>query len=69
MSAAAVLVGGAGAVAGATWVSGEHGLAIGLVAFDVLAAGITSVWSSADSHAGAICASEATSVSEASTET
>jgi hypothetical protein len=44
-SSAAVLVVGGGGVAIATWVSGEHGMAIGLVAIYAVAAVVAYVWS------------------------
>jgi hypothetical protein len=42
---AAVLVIGGGAVAAATWASGDHGLAVGLVAIYAVAAVVAYVWS------------------------
>jgi hypothetical protein len=42
---AAVLVIGGGAVAVATWASGDHGLAVGLVAIYAVAAVIAYLWS------------------------
>jgi hypothetical protein len=51
---AAVLVVGGGALAVATWVAGDHGLAIGLVAFYVVAAAIAYVWSGGKGDVAAI---------------
>jgi|GEM_PF-1382325 len=51
---AAVLVVGGGALAAATWIGGDHALAIGLVAFYALAAMIAYVWSGRDSDVAAI---------------
>jgi hypothetical protein len=51
---AAVLVVGGGGVAIATWVSGEHGLAIGLVAIYAAAAVIADVWSGGKGDVAAI---------------
>ena len=51
---ACVLVVFGGALAGATWASGEHGLAFGLVAFYAVAAGIAYVWSGGKGDVAAI---------------
>ena len=51
---AAVLLVGGGAVAAATWASGDHGLAVGLVAFYVLAAGVAYLWSGGKGDVAAI---------------
>jgi hypothetical protein len=51
---AAVLLVAGGAVAAATWVSGERGMAIGLVAFYVVAAGVAYVWSGGTGDVAAI---------------
>jgi hypothetical protein len=51
---AAVLVVGGGALAAATWVGGEHGLAVGLVAFYALAAVGAYLWSGRDTDVAAI---------------
>ena len=52
-SAAVLLVGG-GAVAVATWIGGDHGLAVGLVVFYAVAAGIAFVWSGGKGDIAAI---------------
>jgi hypothetical protein len=49
-----VLVVGGGGVAIATWVSGEHGLAIGLVAIYAVAAVIAYIWSGGKGDVAAI---------------
>ena len=49
-----ILLVGGGAIAVATWVSGDHGLAVGLVVFYVIAAGIAYVWSGRDTDVAAI---------------
>jgi hypothetical protein len=49
-----VLVVGGGAIAVATWVAGDHGLAIGLVVFYVVAAAIAYVWSGGKGDVAAI---------------
>ena len=54
MATAAVLVIGGGAVAVATWAGGDHGLAVGLVAFYVVAAGIAYIWSGGKGDVAAI---------------
>ena len=51
---AAVLIVGGGAVAAATWASGDHGLAIGLVVFYVVAAGVAYLWSGGKGDVAAI---------------
>ena len=51
---AAVLVVGGGGLAVATWLGGEHGLALGLVVFYALAAAAAYFWSGRDSDVGAI---------------
>jgi hypothetical protein len=48
------LVVGGGALAAATWVGGEHGLAVGLVIFYGLAAAVAYVWSGRDTDVAAI---------------
>jgi hypothetical protein len=53
-AAAAVLVVGGGAVAAASWVSGDHGLAVGLVAFYVVAATAAFVWAGGKGDVAAI---------------
>ena len=50
----AVLLVGGGAIATATWVSGEHGLAVGLVVFYVVAAVIAWLWSGGKGDIAAI---------------
>ena len=51
---AAVLVVGGGGVAIATWVSGQHGFAIGLVAIYAVAAVVTYVWAGGKGDVAAI---------------
>ena len=51
---AAVLLVGGGAVAAATCASGDHGLAVGLVVFYVLAAGVAYLWSGGKGDVAAI---------------
>jgi hypothetical protein len=51
---AAVLVVGGGALAAATWVGGEHGLALGLVAFYAVVGVAAWFWSGRDSDVAAI---------------
>jgi hypothetical protein len=51
---AIVLVIGGGAVAVATWTSGDHGLAVGLVAIYALAAVIAYLWSGGEGDVAAI---------------
>lgn len=51
---AAVLVVGGGALAVASWIGGDHGLAVGLVVFYVVAAGIAYVWSGGQGDVAAI---------------
>ena len=48
-----LLVGG-GAIAAATWASGDHGLAVGLVVFYVLSAGVAYLWSGGKGDVAAI---------------
>ena len=54
MATAAVLVIGGGALAVATWASGDHGLALGLVAFYAVAACIAYIWSGGKGDVAAI---------------
>jgi hypothetical protein len=49
-----VLVVGGGALAIATWVRGDHGFAIGLVAFYAVTAGIAYLWSGGKGDVAAI---------------
>jgi len=51
---AAVLVVGGGALATATWIGGEHGLALGLVGFYALATLAAFFWSGRDGDVAAI---------------
>ena len=51
---ALVLLLGGGALAAATWIGGEHGLAVGLVVFYVVAAAVAYWWAGRDSDTGAI---------------
>ena len=51
---AAILVVGGGALAAATWAGGDHGLAIGLVAFYVAAAAVAYLWSGGKGDVAAI---------------
>ncbi len=51
---AAVLAVGGGAVAAAAWIGGDHGLAVGLVAFYAIAAAIAFVWSGGQGDVAAI---------------
>jgi hypothetical protein len=51
---AAVLVVGGGGLAVATWVGGDHGLAIGLLIFYAIAALAAYIWAGRDSDVGAI---------------
>lgn len=51
---AAILAGAGGALALATWVSGEHGLAIGLIAFYLVVSVAALVWSGRDGDVAAI---------------
>ncbi len=51
---AAVLIVGGGAIAAATWASGDHGLAVGLVVFYVVAAGVAYLWSGGKGDVAAI---------------
>jgi hypothetical protein len=50
----AVLVVGGGAIAAATWVSGDHGFAVALIAFYAVAAGIAWIWSGGKGDVAAI---------------
>jgi hypothetical protein len=50
----AVLAVGGGGLAAATWVGGDHGLAIGLVAFYAVASVAAYIWSGRDSDVGTI---------------
>jgi len=51
---AAVLVVGGGGLAVATWIGGEHGLAVGLLIFYAIAALGAYLWAGRDSDVGAI---------------
>ena len=51
---AAILAVAGGALAAATWIGGDHILAIGLVGFYALAAAGAYVWAGRDSDVGAI---------------
>ena len=51
---AAILVVGGGALAAATWIGGDHVLAMILVAFYALAAGVAFLWAGRDTDVGAI---------------
>jgi hypothetical protein len=53
-ASAAVLAVGGGGLAAATWVAGDHGLAIGLVAFYAVASVAAYIWSGRDSDVGTI---------------
>jgi hypothetical protein len=53
-ASAAVLVVGGGAIAAATWVGGDHGLAIGLVVFYVVAASAAFLWAGGKGDVAAI---------------
>lgn len=53
-AAAAVLVVGGGAVAAASWIGGDHALAIGLVAFYVVAATAAFLWAGGQGDVAAI---------------
>jgi hypothetical protein len=53
-ASAAVLVVGGGALAAASWIGGDHGLAVGLVVFYVIAAGIAFWWAGRDGDVAAI---------------
>jgi hypothetical protein len=50
----AVLLVGGGAIATATWISGEHGFAVGLAVFYVVAAVIAWLWSGGKGDVAAI---------------
>jgi hypothetical protein len=54
VATAVILAVGGGALAGATWIGGDHILAIGLIAFYVLAAAFAYLWAGRDSDVGAI---------------
>lgn len=51
---AAVLLIGGGAVSAAVWIGGDHGLAVGLIIFYIVAAGIAFVWSGGQGDVAAI---------------
>lgn len=51
---AAVLIVGGGCLAAATWIGGEHALALGLVAFYAIAALVAYLWSGRDGDVAAI---------------
>ena len=51
---AAVLLVGGGAIAAATWVGGDHGLAVGLVVFYVVAGAIAYLWAGGDGDVAAM---------------
>jgi hypothetical protein len=51
---AAVLVVGGGGLAAATWLGGEHGLALGLVGFYLVAGLVAYLWSGRDGDVAAI---------------
>ena len=53
-ASAAVLIVGGGALAVASWVSGDHGLAIGLLVFYVITAGIAFLWAGGKGDVAAI---------------
>jgi hypothetical protein len=53
-ASAAVLIVGGGAIAVATWVGGDHGLAVGFVVFYLLAAGVAYWWSGGEGDVAAI---------------
>ncbi len=53
-AAAAILAVGGGALAVATWISGDPGLALGLVVFYAVAGGVAYLWAGRDSDIGAI---------------
>jgi hypothetical protein len=50
----AVLVVGGGGLAAATWIGGDHGLAVGLIAFYALASAAAYIWSGRDSDVAAV---------------
>ena len=58
---AGVLAIGGGALAVATWIGGEHGLAVGLVVFYAVATLIAYLWSGRDTDVAAIMRAGATS--------
>jgi hypothetical protein len=51
---ASVLLVGGGAIAAGTWVSGDHGFAVGLVGFYVIVAAVAYVWSGGRGDVAAI---------------
>jgi hypothetical protein len=51
---AAVLLVGGGGLAAATWIGGDHGLALGLVAFYALVSAVAFLWSGRDGDVAAI---------------
>lgn len=51
---AAVLAVGGGALAAATWLGGEHGLAVGLVVFYAVCAGVAYLYAGRETDVGAI---------------
>lgn len=53
-ASAAVLVVGGGALAAAMWVAGDHGLAIGLLAFYAVAAGLAYLWAGGSGDVAAV---------------
>jgi hypothetical protein len=53
-ASAAVLVVGGGALAAASWIGGDHGLAVGLVVFYVITAGVAFWWAGRDGDVAAI---------------
>ena len=50
----AVLLVGGGALAAATWAGGNHGLAIGLICFYLVAAAVSYLWAGRDTDVAAI---------------
>ena len=54
VASAAVLVVGGGALAVASWVGGDHGFAVALVAFYIAAAAVAFVWSGGTGDVAAI---------------
>jgi hypothetical protein len=50
----AVLLVGGGAIAAATWISGDHGFAVAVIVFYVVAAGIAWLWSGGKGDVAAI---------------
>ena len=53
-ASAAVLIVCGGAIAAATWLSGDHGLAVGLVAFYAIASAVAYVWAGGQGDLAAI---------------